>query len=115
MDRDSVLSDTKPLFSLCHQIIVIIINGGNGTQGPTPSEGHKSKTYGRSSLHSSPLENFSLITETWADIVDMPVLESFASYLFMTINTVVPRMRGSGIMTFLQSLKKAKRRRRGPC
>lgn len=64
---------------------------------------------------SSPLENFSLITETWADIVDMPVLESFASYLFMTINTAVPRMRGSGIMTFLQSLKEAKRRRRGPC
>lgn len=45
--------------------------------------------------NSSPLENFSLLTETWADIVDMPVLESFASYLFMTINTVVPRRRGS--------------------
>lgn len=47
------------------------------------------------SAHSSPLQNFSLIAETWEDIVDMPVLESFASYLFMTINTVVPRRRGS--------------------
>lgn len=66
--------------------------------------------------HRVLLRTFRLnITETWADIVDMPVLESFASYLFMTINTVVPRMRGSRIMTFLQSLKEAKRRRRGPC